>query len=166
MQSTARTQLTPKINNDQWRVDTDGLSTFENPPFNTKATNKPCKIAFVIQGVGAAAAIPGPDVGVRCGHGPGNPLEHTHPTTGGPGHWSLNGPNNNIGFPDAITKYALDANNNVISVNEDYKGNSKSKCMKPDASNVVQRTAKRTSLGMKHRPVYRRSHRRRSHAAR
>lgn len=126
-----------QINNNQWRIDPDGQSSNENPAM--LSTTKQCKVSFVVLGVGSQPQFPDPVQGAVQNMPQGTTATYTPQF--GAGHWSINGPNNNIGFPNLITQYVID--NPVVSVNADYAGKSPSKCQRPTAPNFVSRTKKR-----------------------
>jgi len=118
-----------KVADSQWRIDDDGLSTFELANFDV--TNKACQITFVIKNVTSQ-----PDPGTK------GPVENMAgyngvytPDLGGKGHWSIQAPNGTPAkaFQAAVTAYVIAYK--VTGVNAKYSGGSKSKCETPRAAN-------------------------------
>jgi hypothetical protein len=128
-----------KINDGQWRIDPDGLSTFEGPDFNMP--NKPCKVFFVILGVTSHPA-PG-----TIGQVQDMPIGYVGEYTPqfGLGHWSIHGPPGtpNATLQQAITAYVIAQQ--AASVNATYTGRSPSQCKTPAAPNLANRAVKRTA---------------------
>jgi len=133
------------INDSQWRIDPDGMSTFEGPNFNVP--EKRCKVSFVILGVNSLP--PQGTTGQVQGMPTGYVGEYT-PQHGGNGHWSIHGP---PGTPNAtlqatITEYVINRGNigrPVTAVNPLYGGGSPSQCQTPAAPNLANRAVKRTA---------------------
>ncbi len=131
-----------RINDGQWRIDPDGLSTFEGPNFNV--ANKPCRVSFVILRVTSlpAQGTTGQVQGMPTGY-----VGEYTPQHGGVGHWSIHGP---PGTPAAtlqqtITQYVIDrgkVGRAVTLVNALYAGHNPSACQTPAAPNLVKRPAK------------------------
>ena len=121
-----------KINDAQWRIDDDGLSTFELANFDVG--NKPCRVSFVILGV-SSQPLEGTTGQVQ--HMPQGYVGEYTPQHGGTGHWSIHGP---AGTPQAILQQAITnyvIAQRVASVNTTYSGGSPSQCQTPAAPNVA-----------------------------
>lgn len=119
-----------KISDGQWRIDPDGLSTFELAYFNVPA--KRCMVSFVILGV--ASLPPQGTQGQVQNMPPGFIGEYT-PQHGGPGHWSLQGP---PGTPAPVLQAAITAyviQNAAAQRNPTYTGTNQSTCTTPNAPN-------------------------------
>jgi len=119
-----------KINDAQWRIDSDGLSTFELAQFNVPA--KPCQVSFVVVGVNSqpVQGTTGPIQYMPVGY-----IGEYTPQLGGAGHWSIHGPN---GTPAAtlqleITTYVIAQL--AAAVNPTYTGGSPSQCQTTNAPN-------------------------------
>jgi len=122
------------INNSQWRIDDDGLSTFELANFSV--TDKRCQVAFVITGV-ASSPVPGTEGPVQ-GMAEGFVGEYT-PQHGGVGHWSIHGPH---GTQPAALQAQITANviaRRAAARNASYTGSSNSLCQTPAAPNLMRR---------------------------
>ena len=124
-----------KINDTQWRIDPDGLSTFEQADLTV--TDKPCLVAFPLIG-GGPKPTPGTER-IVSGFYPYQG-EYT-PVHGGPGHWSIHIEAGH-GVTDAsdFTAYVLSHRTTtpVTLPNPLYTGKSKSKCLTPDGPNLVR----------------------------
>jgi hypothetical protein len=124
-----------KVNDGQWRVDPDGVSTFEDPPFS--APTKACKASFVVLGVNSrpAQGTRGQIQNMPTGY----EAEYT-PQHGGVGHWSIQGPNGtpNAVLQTAITQYVIAQG--AASVNASYTGKNPSACTTPGAPNLRRLT--------------------------
>lgn len=118
-----------KVADGQWRIDPDGLSTFELANFNV--TTKACQITFVIQNV---TSQPAPGT-----HGPVQNMAGYNgvytPEHGGDGHWSIQPPHgtSNAAFQAAVTAYVIA--HVATGVNANYSGSSPSLCQTPAAAN-------------------------------
>jgi len=134
-----------RINDGQWRIDPDGMSTFEGPNFT--AANKPCRVSFVILRVNSLP--PQGTTGQVQGMPTGYVGEYT-PQHGGNGHWSIHGPPGtpNATLQQTITEYVINRGNigrPVTAVNPLYGGGSPSQCQTPAAPNLANRAVKRTA---------------------
>jgi hypothetical protein len=111
-----------KVVDSQWRIDPDGLSTFEAANF--KVTGKPCKVRFIVSGV--TPPFNAGDQG-NIHNMPGYIGIYT-PEHGGVGHWSIT---KTVGaaVPNEITTFVI--NNNSSLINASYTGSSPSNCMTP-----------------------------------
>ncbi|MCP3750879.1 hypothetical protein [Pseudomonas sp. SBB6] len=114
-----------KVADSQWRIDPDGLSTFELP--NLNVNNKACKVRFTVVGVASKPAA----------HTQGNILNMAgyigvYTPEYGEGHWSITR-TAGAALPADITAYVL--GNNAASINTGYTGSSTSQCLTPDAAN-------------------------------
>jgi hypothetical protein len=78
-----------KINNAQWRIDADGLSTFEEQAFGEKGTGKPCQVYFVIEDV---SSKPAQGTRGQIRDMPTGYMAEYTPQHGGEGHWSIQAP--------------------------------------------------------------------------
>lgn len=120
-----------KVADAQFRIDDDGLSTFEAAEFGPNSTTRQCKLEFVIEGVDSQPAAGTHDnIASMAGY------QGTYsPALGGAGHWSI-GNTADVANTSAadFTAYAL-ANAARITVNAAYTGNSNSQCNTPDAAN-------------------------------
>lgn len=118
-----------KVNDSQWRVDSDGISTFELANFSSPT--KRCMVSFVILDVNSK-----PAQGTRGqiqNMPPGYVAEYTPDY--GAGHWSLKAP---VGVGDAalkaaVTEYVIAQQ--VAQVNTTYTGTAKSTCTTPTEPN-------------------------------
>jgi len=117
-----------KVNDDQFRVDDDGLSTFEAAEFTV--TNKQCKLVFVIKDV---ESKPEQDTEGTIEGMEGYKGIYT-PQHGGEGHWSIiNSDKTKEEMQADFTTYALSGGN--ISQNAGYTGGSACQCQTPAAAN-------------------------------
>lgn len=119
-----------KINDGQWRIDPDGLSTFELPNFNVPG--KRCMVSFVIEGV---TSMPAQGTQGQIQNMPPGFIGEYTPQHGGPGHWSLQGP---MGTPNAVLQTAITTyviQNAAAQVNPTYTGGNQSTCTTPNAPN-------------------------------
>jgi len=128
------------INDSQWRIDPDGMSTFEGPNFNVP--EKRCKVSFVILGVNSLP--PQGTTGQVQGMPTGYVGEYT-PQHGGNGHWSIRAPAGTVDatLQQAITTYVIAQQ--VASINNTYTGGRRSRCQTPAAPNLAIRPVKRTA---------------------
>jgi hypothetical protein len=119
-----------KINDAQWRVDPDGVSTFEKDEFNVD--NKACQVYFVIENV---SSKPAPGTTGHIKNMPGAYLAKYTPEPDRPGHWSIPVPQGHTaeGLKSAITDYVIQQK--VAEKNPNYKGSSKSQCQTPAQPN-------------------------------
>lgn len=134
-----------RINNSQWRIDQDGMSTFEGPDFDIR--DKRCKVSFLILNVNSRPAQG--TTGQVQNMPPGYVGVYT-PQLGGDGHWSIQAPLGTVNatLQQAITAYVIA--HQVASVNTTYTGKSRSQCRTPAAANLAIRAVKRpvnASLG-------------------
>jgi len=134
-----------RINDGQWRIDPDGMSTFEGPNFT--AANKPCRVSIVILRVNSLP--PQGTTGQVQGMPTGYVGEYT-PQHGGNGHWSIHGPAGTVDatLQQTITEYVINRGNigrPVTAVNPLYAGGSRSQCQTPAAPNLANRAVKRTA---------------------
>lgn len=118
-----------KIADNQWRIDDDGLSTFEAANFTV--TNKACRVSFVIEGV-ASAPAEGTQGNIKNMQGYVGVYTPQH---GGEGHWSIQAPTGTVAATaqTAITNYVIAQQ--VASVNAGYTGGSPSQCNTPAQAN-------------------------------
>ncbi len=118
-----------KVNDNQFRIDDDGLSTFEAAEFAGNATTRQCKLALTIEGV-----VSKPNEGTTQGDITGMAgYQGTYtPEYGGDGHWSIAKTGGGTTAGD-FTTYALADGH--ISVNAGYTGGSASLCDTPDNAN-------------------------------
>ncbi|TMJ17576.1 MAG: hypothetical protein E6G92_14815 [Alphaproteobacteria bacterium] len=122
------------VNDAQWRIDADGLSTFELANF--AVTNKRCQVAFVIEGVQSQpdAGTQGPVDGLPDGY-----VGEYTPLHGGEGHWSIHGPAETL---PATLKALITANviaRRSAARNQGYAGRSQSLCETPLQPNLGRR---------------------------
>lgn len=118
-----------KVRDSEFRIDEDGLSTYEAAEFALKATTRQCKLAFTIEGVaskpedGTHGVVTGME-GFTGTYSPnlGDETEE--------GHWSVNADG---AAQVSFSNHALVDGN--LSVNAGYTGNSNSLCNTPDAQN-------------------------------
>ena len=125
-----------KINDSQWRVDPDGVSTFELANFS--APTKVCQVTFVIVGVNS---MPLQGTTGQVQNMPMGYVGEYTPQHGGPGHWSIQGPpgTSNAALQSAITAYVIAQQ--VAARNPTYTGGSNSLCLTPAAPNLTLTTA-------------------------
>jgi hypothetical protein len=119
------------VNDAQWRIDDDGLSTFEGPNF--LVTDKRCQVAFVIEGV---QSQPDPGTQGRVDGLPEGYVGEYTPQHGGEGHWSIHGP---ADTPPATLKALITANviaRRSAAQNQGYTGSSRSLCQTPLQPNL------------------------------
>lgn len=115
-----------KVADAQWRIDPDGMSTFEQAQL---PGNKRCMAFFTVVGPGSQPNQG--DHGIIAGF---YPYQGTYtPNLGGVGHWSLQREINPPAQPGEITAYVIQ--NAATAVNPNYQGSNKSQCKTPDAPN-------------------------------
>ncbi|MDK2123374.1 hypothetical protein [Parachitinimonas caeni] len=121
-----------QVNNAQWRVDPDGVSTFENARFS--APQKPCRARFIILGVNA---MPAPGIAGQIAFMPEGYRGVYTPEHGGEGHWSLQAPagTDNDAFKLALTAYVIERH--ATEVNDTYNGGHPSHCASPEVPNAL-----------------------------
>ncbi len=119
-----------KVATAQFRIDNDGLSTFEAAQFATKATTRQCKLQFTIEGVNSQ-----PNDGTQGDIDSMAGYQGTYTSNlGGTGHWSIKNTNRtNDDMAQDFVDYAIATQR--ITVNADYAGGSASRCDTPDAAN-------------------------------
>jgi hypothetical protein len=119
-----------KVADGQWRIDEDGLSTFELANFNV--TNKACQITFVIQNV---TSQPDPGTRGQVQNMAAGYIGVYTPEHGGVGHWSIQPPHgtSNAAFQAAVTAYVIA--HGATGVNANYTGSNPSLCQTPAAAN-------------------------------
>jgi len=119
-----------KVATGQFRIDDDGLSTFEAAQFATKATTRQCKLQFTIEGVSSQ-----PDNGTQGDINSMDGYKGTYsPNLGGTGHWSIKNANRTDDeMAQDFVNYAITTQR--ITVNAHYAGSSASNCNTPDAPN-------------------------------
>jgi len=113
-----------KVKDSEFRIDDDGLSTFEGNEF--VVTNKQCKLEFTVEGVDSK-----PETGTSGNIEGMEGYKGTYTPEFGEGHWSL--ANSDGTVAGDFTAYALTGGK--ISVNGGYTGGSQSACETPDEPN-------------------------------
>lgn len=115
-----------KVADNQWRIDDDGMSTFELAQL---PGNKPCMAAFHVVGPGSQ---PTPGIhGIIAGF---YPYGATYtPNLGGAGHWSLQREIDPPARPAEITAFVIQSR--ATAKNPNYVGKTNSQCLTPDAPN-------------------------------
>lgn len=115
-----------KVADGQWRIDEDGMSTFE---LTQLPNNKPCMAAFRV--IGPDSQPNEGDHGIIGGLYPYWAV-YT-PSLGGVGHWSLQREINPPALPAEITAYVIQSQ--ATAKNPNYTGSTRSKCDTPDKAN-------------------------------
>jgi hypothetical protein len=115
-----------KVADAQWRIDEDGLSTFEAANFIVPG--KPCKVRFTVVGVNPPfnQGDQGPI------HNMAGYIGVYSPQHGGLGHWSIT-KDPAPAVPAEITNFVIA--NNAAEVNVGYTGGSPSQCLTPAQPN-------------------------------
>jgi len=122
------------VNDAQWRIDPDGLSTFEAAEFDVP--DKRCQVAFVIEGV---QSQPNPGTQGQVDGMPQGYVGEYTPQHGGAGHWSIHGP---VGTLPDLLKALITANviaRQSAAQNAAYTGNRQSQCQTPAQPNLSRR---------------------------
>lgn len=119
-----------KVATAQFRIDNDGLSTFEATQFATGATSRQCKLKFTIVGVNS---LPNDGTHGNINSMPGYEGTYTS-NLGGAGHWSIKNTNvTDQQMAQDFVAYAIATQE--ITINADYAGGSASHCNTPNAAN-------------------------------
>ena len=115
-----------KVADAQWRIDDDGMSTFE---LTQLPNNKPCMAAFRV--IGPDSQPNEGDHGIIGGFYPYWAVYS--PSHGGLGHWSVQREIDPPAQQAEITAYVIQSQ--ATAKNPNYTGSTKSKCDTPSSAN-------------------------------